>query len=229
MLWTLVGGLVVSRGESCRVIAIVSAQRSGSSELATKVSSLSEGRVENWNEALDWWAVKQGYNFSHYVSDDDLEHTCDRPLETVMTAVENRCSFEPCGAVLKLFDQHCHKWENTTNLDDILGSKDVCVVVLERNPGDRKCSLDWAKEMGDWGIRPGNHLPIERPPCPPEDPRDPFIMSHHRWFNRVRDILHAANMPFLDIPSESYIHDKFTEAEVATLILNYAGFPASIA
>jgi len=152
------------------------------------------------------------------------EHLCSTRMPrcwhntNVPENVRTQCS-KGCITTIKLFDQHLVHGEKLFQLMKYGGTR---VVVLERNPAKRKCSLDWAKGTGDWGVDPTKHkqeMRWKRPPCPAQAPAD-FLKQHQDWYREVRQWLAKNDIPRLEVNFDAFMEDG---AVVLKEIKRFAG------
>ena len=218
-VWALV--VVAQPASSCDVFMIVSGQRSGSSNLALTIASLSSDRVLDWNEVFNFGPGQT--SIGRWLNASASERRCEAPSATLTAALRNAKK----GAVLKLFDMHCSKWHDRASLDDLLNLENACYIVLERNPADRECSLSRALNTSDWSITPEDHAHhsdySDRPACP-EQASPNFAKDHDEWFQMVRTTLHKHAKPFFDLRSETYINNFQPIEDVAREILALGGY-----
>jgi hypothetical protein len=186
--------------------------RSASTEVSLQVS-LGVGCTVNFNEFFEG---KAGQTIaSNGESKRFWEAKYDTPLASLRASRAIHCRTEPpscgghCTGVIKLLGtQSVHG----PKLQELLPSSSTLVVVLERDPDHRFCSLMWARKTGDWGTNPSAHesaksrlgIREKRPPCTQRAPHE-FRQPHDRWYSELRGMLRAASKPYIDVRSDDFM------------------------
>jgi len=194
-------------------IIIVSAQRSASTSLAQALSK-ENTCVYNCNEFFGRGTSRQCEPYKHFSL---------KPLMRIQQAREELCELgiyadfnnpakpdsaretcrHRCVVAAKLFPNQGVKGQD---LEDLLLHPQARVVVLERNPNDRWCSLQHAEDTGDWVTIPTHweNSTGVRPECIDEAPAD-VLQQHLDWYEGVRGILSRHSKPRVEIPFEAFV------------------------
>eukprot|EP00448_Togula_jolla_P029464 CAMPEP_0170621964 /NCGR_PEP_ID=MMETSP0224-20130122/28876_1 /TAXON_ID=285029 /ORGANISM="Togula jolla, Strain CCCM 725" /LENGTH=281 /DNA_ID=CAMNT_0010948247 /DNA_START=62 /DNA_END=907 /DNA_ORIENTATION=+ len=208
------------QSEEARFLLIVSAQRSASTSLTQTLAQQHEC-VYNCNEFFGGAQVDvQCREFKHIgegeealgriqlARDDLCEHGMhedfSNPGKPVEAAQECR---DTCMVALKLFVGHGIFGQE---LADLLAHPQARVVVLERDPAERWCSLQEAMANHDWGIEPSHWERADnstRPPC--DHKASPELLEQHQgWYEEVRSILSERSIPHVEVPFDAFVQDS---------------------
>jgi len=204
-------------------VVVVSQMRSGSTNLTMELSR----RHICLYDCNEYFGHSAALSCRHAVKGDNVSIRRESPLASMKTAREHLCSTrmpkcwhntnvpknvrkqcsKGCVTTIKLFDQH---WVHGEKLFQLMQYGGTRVIVLERNPAKRKCSLDWALKKGDWGVDPSKHTYKslgKRPPCPAQAPAD-FLKQHQRWYGEVRWWLAKNSIQRLEVNFDAYMEDR---------------------
>eukprot|EP00448_Togula_jolla_P004331 CAMPEP_0170612264 /NCGR_PEP_ID=MMETSP0224-20130122/23630_1 /TAXON_ID=285029 /ORGANISM="Togula jolla, Strain CCCM 725" /LENGTH=289 /DNA_ID=CAMNT_0010937755 /DNA_START=45 /DNA_END=914 /DNA_ORIENTATION=- len=212
--------------EEARFVVIVSAQRSASSSLAQGLSQQHDC-IYNCNEFFGVRTNKQCRDFKHsgegeaplgriLLARDDLcevgvHDDIGNPGKPATAAQECRHS---CIVALKLFVGHGLRGQE---LEELLSHSQARVVVLERDPQERWCSLQEAEANNDWGTDPSHWKTAtdsSRPPCLGEVPAD-LLEEHQGWYDEARRILSEHSISHIEVPFDAFARDS--EAVIAKI------------
>ena len=164
-------------------VIVHSAQRSGTTNLFNifkqhhKLASL----YEFFNKGKGQKHTLANSVLSKY----EFESRHDFPLERLNSLYD---SFHMDGSgripVIKIFENHMKSSE--TKLRELLGHKDSLVIILDRPPMPRKCSLDHALLQNDWAAKHDLHS-FNRGLCHTLaiSPKEmTFVESHIKWIQK---------------------------------------------
>eukprot|EP00924_Labyrinthula_sp_SR-Ha-C_P001043 snap_masked-scaffold_7-processed-gene-11.13-mRNA-1 protein AED:1.00 eAED:1.00 QI:0/-1/0/0/-1/1/1/0/284 len=201
-------------------IFILSRRRSGSTELCKRISELSFCHY-NMNEILNAPLDPQHGDlrdsqfftlFNHRKSKLNLNQYVNSQADIFCSKILRRLhpSCKRCVGVAKIFDQPSFGQMSSRSkyheqFKDLIGRNDSFSLVLERNTKEQECSLNWARESGDWGTCPGCHTGNQTSrtefykSCYSKETSHTFQEENDAWFTFVRSTLREQGKWYVDV------------------------------
>lgn len=147
-------------------------------------------------------------------------------------SIQSYCSNRglSCIGVLKLFDKP--DWGQSGPQDSVGFSQFVELIsgnfslnlILERDPAEQECSLNWAKHTGDWGTCPSCHSNMTSKQareefyskCPRQASTE-FQAKNDKWFATVKQVHKATGKAYLEVPFSAH-RSKSKEDQVISVV-----------
>jgi hypothetical protein len=224
-------GPISFENKSASVIVIASGMRSGSTELCGHIAQhrCVIGLNEYFSDGSNGNKLQSGRS-SEFLGElpELFENRGQHAVESLQMVHERACAEldakhtgnneqtceNNCAVVLKLFPTHDHVLKS--EIVDLIGQPRTVVVVLERDPADRECSLNWARSTNDWGIHPSANHTYNRDFCA-STATDAFKEAHDSWFGFVRSTIKRSQRPSIEVPFSAWISPATSEVIVKTI------------